>query len=550
MKYLPNLIPALFLVFGLTAEAQNPAEPIEGTVSYVTSQNVYVKFESTESIKPGDTLYLKIGEKLVPALEVTNLSSISCVCKLFANQQIAVSTPIFYLPKMTAPPIPPPVLFDEPVQPLQPLQPDTLDQPVQPDQPDKPVQDLYGFASIAAFSDFSNTGAPSSLKMKYTLSLNMKNVGRSRLSWESYMTFAHSDQNWSDIQNNLFNGLKIYNLSVNYEFNKHFTLFLGRKINPRISNMGAVDGLQFEMRFKPITIGILGGSRPDYSNYGFDFSLLQFGAYVAHDQQTKNGFLQTTLAFVQQMNGGNVDRRFAYLQHTNSVVKNLTFFGSVEVDFYQLVRSATDTTSNPDSLIKENSPKLSNLYLSLRYRILKRLSIAFSFNARKNVIYYETYKTFLEKLLDSETLQGYQLQINYSPVKRLSIGATGAYRFMPQDPRPTKNLYAYVTYSQIPGVNLGATGSFIILESSYLSGKIYGIGISKDFFSGKFYTGLTYRFVDYTYLNSGETLAQNVAEVSMTWRIIRKLAFTLYYEGTFEKVNQFNRIYGQLNFRF
>jgi len=51
-------------------------------------------------------------------------------------------------------------------------------------------------------------------------------------------------------------------------------------------------------------------------------------------------------------------------------------------------------------------------------------------------------------------------------------------------------------------------------------------------------------------LNSGETLAQNIAEVSMTWRIIRKLAFTLYYEGTFEKVNQFNRLYGQLNFRF
>ena len=152
--------------------------------------------------------------------------------------------------------------------------------------------------------------------------------------------------------------------------------------------------------------------------------------------------------------------------------------------------------------------------------------------------------------METETLQGYQLRINYNPVKRLSIGATGAYRFIPQDPRATKNLYTYITYSQIPGVNLAATGSFIILETSYMSGKIYGIGISKDFFSGKFYSGLTYRYVDYRYAGSEQTLIQNIAELSLTWRIIRKLAFTVYYEGTFEKVNQFNRIYGHLNFRF
>lgn len=547
MKYLQYFMLIPLLVSELTVEAQTSDEPIEGMVSYITSQNIYVKFKSTGSIAIGDTLFLKFGGEMVPALEVTNLSSISCVCKSISSRQISVSTPVFSIPRQINPPVVKPVDIVEPVVPIIEQTPeqilDTVAKPIE--EPNKRIQDIYGFASVAAFSDFSNTGAGSSLKMKYTLSLNMKNVGHSRLSWESYMTFIHSDRNWSEIRNNIFNGLKIYNLSVNYEFSKHFTLLVGRKINPKISNMGAVDGIQFEMRFRPITIGILGGSRPDFSNYGFNFNLLQFGAYVSHEQQTRNGYLQSTLAFVQQMNGGNVDRRFAYLQHSNSVVKNLAFFGSVEVDFYQQVLNVPDSTYK-----KESSPKLSNLYLSLRYRILKRLSLAFSYNARKNVIYYETYKTFLEKLLDSETLQGYQLQINYNPVKKLSIGATGSYRFMPQDPQPAKNLYVYVTYSQIPGVNLAATGSFIMLETSYLSGKIYGVGISKDFFSGKFYTGLTYRYIDYRYAASEQTLVQSVAELNMTWRVVRKLAFTLYYEGTFEKIYQFNRIYGQLNFRF
>jgi len=41
-----------------------------------------------------------------------------------------------------------------------------------------------------------------------------------------------------------------------------------------------------------------------------------------------------------------------------------------------------------------------------------------------------------------------------------------------------------------------------------------------------------------------------MAEFSLTWRILRKLALSLYYEGTFEKVSQYTRIYAQINCGF
>ena len=66
----------------------------KGAVSYVSTQNVYVKFSSTEGINIGDTLYLKNGEDLLPALRVTNKSSVSCVCSRIAGGDIRVSAEI------------------------------------------------------------------------------------------------------------------------------------------------------------------------------------------------------------------------------------------------------------------------------------------------------------------------------------------------------------------------------------------------------------------------------------------------------------------------
>jgi hypothetical protein len=49
----------------------------------------------------------------------------------------------------------------------------------------------------------------------------------------------------------------------------------------------------------------------------------------------KHGIIQNTLAFIQQNNSGQTDRRFAYFQHSNSLLTGLKFFGSVECDLYK-----------------------------------------------------------------------------------------------------------------------------------------------------------------------------------------------------------------------
>jgi hypothetical protein len=350
---------------------------------------------------------------------------------------------------------------------------------------------------------------------------------------------VHSNNNWDEVQANIFNGLKIYNLSVKYDFNENTSLLLGRKINPKLSSVGAIDGLQFETKFNAFSVGAFAGSRPDYEDYSINLNLFQYGIYAGHELKVKKGLMQSTLGFIEQDNHSRTDRRFLYFQHINTIVKNVYFFGSAEMDLYKKVDDKQENTFN-----------LTNLYLSIRYRVIRQLSLGLSYSARQNIIYYETYKDFAERLLETETLQGWRFQVNYRPVKFLSLGVNAGYRFRKEDPKPSKNLYAYLTYSRLPGINAAVTLSATLLETAYLSGNIYSLGMTKDLIPGKLNGGLKYRYVDYLYLNTELDQIQNLGEINLSWRMLKKLSLSVYYEGTFEKEHTFSRIYANLSLRF
>lgn len=539
MKFILPII--LLMISGLILKGQTVIEPEEGAVSFVTSQNVYVKFKSTENIAVGDTLFVNQAGVPAPALVVTNLSSISCVCIPIGSKQFAVSDKLFTKQKIksasgqkTAEKPAQPVFVPLPATPYVTAGVDSTAQY-------KPKQDISGRVSLSSYTNLSNTTAGNSQRMRYTFSMNARNIANTKLSAETYISFVHKSGEWDKVKSDFWNALKIYDLALLYEFSDNYRLWFGRRINPKISNMGAIDGLQFEMKFHSVSIGILGGSRPDYTDYSLNVNLLQFGAYISHDYVGDKGNMQTSLAFVEQMNHSATDRRFAYLQHTNTLVRNLNFFGTVEVDLYKY-----------DTLNKKPAGtfNLTNLYLSLRWKVIKQLSLTGSYSARQNVVYYETYKSILDQIINPEVLQGYMFSVIANPVKYLSVGARAGYRFRKSDPKPSKNLYVYATYSRIPVLEISATLSATLLETSYISGRIYSLTMSRDLVQGKLFAGIGYNYVDYQYFSTDSKIPQNMAEANLNWIIYKKLSLSLNYEGTFEKINQFNRLYINVTQRF
>ncbi len=543
MRYLIAVFVLVILGSGL--KAQTVDEPVEGSVSFVTTQNIYVKFKTTENIAVGDTLFMSQDGKLIPALTVINLSSISCVCSPVINQTFAVADKILAKPK--------PKMIEKPIEITTPatvaILPPTagITDSISDDKASQKTlkQNISGRASVSAYSNFSNTPADQSLRMRYTFSMNARNINDSKFSAETYISFAHKNGEWDEIQNNINKGLKIYSLAFKYDFDPNTTLLVGRKINAKISNVGAIDGVQFEKKFKALSFGLFAGTRPDYSDYSFNAKLPQFGGYLAHDYNTKTGNMQNSVAIVEQENSGKTDRRFAYFQHSNTLVKNLYFFGSIEFDLYKKEMNQDSTFT------QDNAPRLSNMYVSLRYKINKQLSLSLSYSARQNVVYYESFATnIIERLLETSTLYGYSGGINFRPAKNISAGLKAGYRNRKEDPSPSTNYYGYVTFNRVPFINASATLSATILETGYLSGGIYSAGITRDIIPGKLSGGLNYKYVDYKFTTSETKLVQNMGEINLTWKVYKKLYCSVNYEGTFEKDNNYNRVYFNLTQRF
>jgi hypothetical protein len=399
-------------------------------------------------------------------------------------------------------------------------------------------QKITGSIAASSYSNFSNTDVASSTRYQYLLSLNARNISDSKVSVESSISFRHQKDKWFIVQDNVFNALKVYNLSVKYDNNKTKLVF-GRKINSKISSIGAVDGIQFEQRIRDFSVGAILGFRPDYADYGFNFNLPQYGVYFSHNHANSNGEIESSFAIVEQMNANKTDRRFAYFQQTNSLLKNLYFFGSVEVDLYKNIDDQP-----------ENTFSLSSTYLSLNYKPSRKISLSTSYDNRKNVVYYETYKSFINQLIEIEARQGLGFQVNYFTLKDISFGLKTGYRFPNRNSRETKNLYGYFSYSNVPMLDITSTLSANYIESSYVKGKMLNLNISRDFYQSKFYSDFGYQWVSYQFLGGGSNMVQNVFNLGVSWRFYKKLTFSGNYEYTMEASDHYNRLVLQLRQRF
>lgn len=539
MKYVSNIL--LLFLFCIKLQGQTVDESLKGQVSFVSSKNVYVKFKSTAGISVGDTLFTDLNGKLIPVLTVYNLSSLSCVCTIILPAKPAVAD--FVTTRMKtgrkATTQVPDVVAIAKEAPVQEISDKTAP------APGELKQSIRGSVSANSYTDMSNSLADNSQRFRYTLSLDAHNIGNSKFSFETYISFRHKLNEWDAVKNDIFNALKIFDFALIYDHSKSTRISIGRKTNPRLSNIGAVDGVQIEKSFGNIGFGILAGTRPDYTDYGFKSKLLQFGGYVGLNTRNSTSYSESSVAFMQQMNGTNIDRRFLYFQHSNSIVQNLYFIGTFEVDLYQL---KVDTTSHTESAANGFDP--TGMYLSLRYRFSDKLSVSGSYDARKNVIYYETYKTFTDRMLENEMRKGFRLQASYRFTRELSLGFQTGYRFIKSDPILSKNVHGYLTYNNIPGLNAAVTLSGTYTESNYMNGLLYGVNVSRDFYRNKLQASIGYHYVDYKMPENSLAEIQHIGEINIFWMLPSKIAFGINYEGTFEQQYKYNRIYLQLRKRF
>lgn len=513
-----------------------------GKVTFQSSQNTYVGFEETEGIKQNDTLFVKKGDIFLPAMRVSFISSRSCAGPLTGNATLKVGDRLIARVKvfLAKPEEKTASVKKENKAELNLKKPDEVMPRVKSPLKQGEAAMLTGRFSIQSYSSFSNLpGVINTQRWRYTLSSESKNLWGSDIDFSNYITFSYNTQEWKKTKNNIGNSIRFYDFSLQYYLTGSLHMRAGRYINPKISSISSIDGLQLEKKWDNYYGGLVAGSRPDFSNFGYNIKLFESGAYFGRSDTLQRGVMNNTIAFFNQTNNFKTDRRYLYFQHDDYIFTNLNLFLSSEIDLYKRERGQG-----------KNAISLTSLYFMSRYSPVGWMALSLSYDARKNVIYYETFRNIADSLFDKETRQGIRGGITLRPFSTVLMGLDAGYRFEKNDIRPSRNFSGYLSWASVPLLGLTVSLNGTNLISSYVEGFMYGGTIYKDLFNSLLSASLGYRRVEYTFTSVKNKLREDIISADLSLLVMKNIYLITSYEGEFASLNTSGRVLIEVSSRF
>ncbi len=460
------VVQLLFMFCPLVVRAQsNKAQT--GAVSFVTSTRVYIKFDNTQAILPGDTLYRFVNDQLTPSVVVEKKSSLSVVARLLAGQKPAKGDLMQFNGRN--------INSGNDAVPAKQLLEKKKD----------PIKGSVSVGSYVQASSATDFNARNMARVRF----NMNEINDSRLSISTYFIYRQNLEASEDTiyqSPGLFN---IYNLFLKYEKKDDYSFGVGRKINRRVASLGMIDGVHLEKQLGILHVGGIAGFRPNFRNNGFSTDKPQMGAYlgIAHNSNGKS--LDLTVGLLEQKNGSAIDRRYIYAQGMANLGFGFNLFSSAEMDLYTL-----------NSDLTQGGNRLTNFHLSANYRFNKKVRFSASYDNRKQIIFYETFQTNLERLIaDDEARQGIRARVTLKPFKRVTIGAAYGKRYQNSMANASDNYNVFGSIRNMPIIGGIVSANLNVNQSNYLNSVSATFRHSRYYFRNKVSASTYLRSVAYSH---------------------------------------------------
>lgn len=468
-----------WLLLGHGVYAQNG----QGSVSYVTEENVYVRFESTRGLEIGDTLFKGDG---TPCLVVSRTSSISAVTSSIEGCLPSVGEAMSFTPT-------PVEEVQEVVEGEEETQEEVTGTSEETESEEPQEEDRgtsgRGRISTGAYGVYS----PNSTDVGYIRSVTRLGLDVNRIAgrdlnlsvYGNYQAYLRMDDQPTNFPSQ--GRAQIYNAKLQYRPTADWMMTLGRFINPNTSSMGSVDGLSVERQLGSFYAGVIAGFRPDYVTFGTRTDQFEYGLYAGWGMVGDNVRSNTTLGLLEQTLSGATDRRYLYAQHTTSWDNGLSFFASSEVDLFE----------NYDTADAQSTVRLTHLYLSLNYRINRSWSAFVSYDTRQQILFFETFDNEVEQLLSNQGMQnGARIRLNYRSRGGWMVSG-GYHRRFGREDRVANNANLSIGHSNIPWIG----GRFVVRgnlnSNSYLSSEVVSARYSNSFAKGNVNWGIYGRMLNY-----------------------------------------------------
>ncbi|MFA4923978.1 MAG: hypothetical protein WC557_07285 [Ignavibacteriaceae bacterium] len=523
----------LLIVISVGLFAQNESK-INGTVTYISSQNFYVRFENTANISTGDTIYISETGTSIGIIQY--LSSQSAACVYIQKSGVELNSQVYVSYRKH--------IVDSTSSTQKTLGNENffsrgINQSNSNNLKIKDAFDLNGRFSVRSFTNYT-TGISHAQNqyLRYSLSLRGKNVGAKNLDFQSSTSYGYRADSWKN-SGSVWNNLKVYDFFFSYQPETSYKIQVGRIRNQNLYSLSTFDGILLDYAFSHFTLGTFVGSHPDWKTMGVNINLIQYGAFLLREDSLGAVTMSNNLSFANQTNSGKTDRRFLYFLHRTRLT-DFSFALSSEFDLYQVELNKSKSVFKPTSI-----------YASALYRFDKKLSFDLSYDARKTIYYFESFKSTIDSILDSRMRQGVRLGVHYQVLRNLGVGLNGGFAKQNDDPRPSFNAGTSVSLTEITKLNFSFLGDFTYLQSNFLNGFAYGIKFNKNFLADYLNVGLGLRRVDYLFAgNTSDGIAQNIVNADLRWQMFKSLYFNFVYEFVSEKRVTANRLFVVLSQSF
>lgn len=187
----------------------------------------------------------------------------------------------------------------------------------------------------------------------------------------------------------------------------------GRQFVSAVASVGVLDGVALEYEGARWSTGVLTGTLPDPTNYGFSTAIRQHGAYVArYSGPGAVARWRLALALLGAYENGRINREHVALQgrwHRGRVFATAL----QEVDLNRDWRAA-----------EQSGLSLTSTFWSVRLAATEHLTLNSGFDARRNVLLYRDTVT-PETEFDDSYRRGYWSGIAYRPVANLRLDLSG-----------------------------------------------------------------------------------------------------------------------------
>jgi len=454
MKKITILI--LAAVVCLAAISVGRAEPAPVTITYISSEGVYIDAGTNAGLAIGDTLTVTraTGKVRVAALVITSIAGNSAACRVIEEGQALQVGDFIVMPQQeVANEVPPDTVVETPPEPVaRPTRRSTVNR-------------VRGDITIQNFLHHDLTGSGRSWTQPgLRTRLVVENLGGSGSTFQMRHTsrlYHRSSAVYTGQSTNEWTH-QVYELSLIHEVDDAAAEWgIGRIIVPYVRGVGYVDGGYLAYQFHPnYRVGVAGGVAPDYQTSAVELGRRKLGAFIAYES---GSYLEKRLtlsaALSTEYDHATVSRDFLYLQGTFTRYRRLSVYQSVEIDLNRSWRYAAEGERFT----------FTNYYGNATVYLSENASVFASYDSRKNIRYFENRLT-PDSLFDDATRQGVRGGLRVRLLKRVTMRLHGGVRFREGAAADARSGGASLLISRFPARRHSLMLQLSIVETQFTTG--------------------------------------------------------------------------------